>query len=193
MVKMPLPWSCLRSFSFMPASRLVSSFSSASRRQRAWNSHSAQCRFRTRSGGVELDSRASIFLRRFRTSPTRVEAFTLRAAWSSPWMILPTAVSRPSAAESTKASKASSSRSSFPSLLVKTKRIGMNWAAFPLPSEVMRSAACIRVSVVKAGGAVATMSTASRHLATFRLSAGGEISESVGGVCAGRRLVSATR
>ena len=29
-------------------------------RQRVWNSHSSQCRFRTRSGGVGLESSAAI-------------------------------------------------------------------------------------------------------------------------------------
>ena len=73
-------------------------------------------------------------------------------AWSSPWMILPRAISRPSAAESTKASKASSSLSSLVSLLVKMKRMGMNWAALPRPSEGTRSTAWRRVSAVKAVG-----------------------------------------
>ena len=79
-VKMPLLRSFLRSFSLMPDSRLRSSFSIAFCRQRAWNSHSAQCRFRTRSGGVGLESSAAIFSTRFRTSPTRAEVFTFSAA-----------------------------------------------------------------------------------------------------------------
>ena len=51
-VKMPLLRSFLRSFSLILARKLRSSFSIAFCRQRAWNSHSVQCRFRTRSAGL---------------------------------------------------------------------------------------------------------------------------------------------
>jgi hypothetical protein len=81
---------------------------------------------KTRSGGVELASRAVIFSMRFRTSLVMAEVFTFSVAWSSPWIILPTLTSRLSDFESTKASRASSSLSSFLSLLVKRKRVGMN-------------------------------------------------------------------
>ena len=130
-VKMPLLRSFWRSFALMPASRLRSSFSIAFFRQRAWNSHSAQCRFRTRSGGEGLASSAAIFsqvvsaLRR-----TSAESLHLSVAWSSPWMILPRLTSRPSISESTNASNASNSLSSLVSLLRKMKRIGNELGRF---------------------------------------------------------------
>ena len=60
-VKMPLLFSFLRSLSAMPDKRLRSSFSIAFCLHRAWNSHSPQCRFRTRSGGLPAESNAAIF------------------------------------------------------------------------------------------------------------------------------------
>ena len=149
-VKMPLLRSFWRSFALMLDSRLRSSFSMAIFRQRAWNSHSAQCRFRTRSGGAALESSAAILSRCFRTSPVRAEVFTLNVAWSSPWMILPKPTSRPRIWESTNASNASSSRSSLVSLLRKMKRTGMNCVALPRPSDGTRSTACRGDSMIVA-------------------------------------------
>ena len=60
-VKMPLPLNSVRSWLDRLLSKLRSSFSIALCRQRDWNSHSVQCRFRTKSGGVGLESSAAIF------------------------------------------------------------------------------------------------------------------------------------
>ena len=60
----------------IPDSKLRSSFSIAFCRHLIWNSHSPQCRFRTRSGGEELDNNATIVSVRFRTSPASAEVFT---------------------------------------------------------------------------------------------------------------------
>jgi hypothetical protein len=140
-VKVPLLRNFFRSLCVIPASRLRSSFSIAIFRQRPWNSHSAQCRFRTRSGGVRLPRSVVIASRCFCTSPDMAEVLTALVAWSSPWMILPRLTSLPSTWDKISASNASSSLSSLPSLLVKMKRMGMNCAGLPLPSEGMRSTA----------------------------------------------------
>ena len=77
-VNMPLACSFLRSFSDMPDSRLSSSFSMACLRQRAWNSHWPQCRFRTRSGG-ELSAKSAVMsLIRFCTSLARDRSLHLQ-------------------------------------------------------------------------------------------------------------------
>ena len=71
----------------------------------------------------------------------RAEVFTLSVAWSSPWMILPRLTWRPRTWERTSASNANSNRSSLVSLLRKTKRMGINWAGLPRPSDGTRSTA----------------------------------------------------
>ena len=76
-VKMPLPWSRLRSFSDIPDSRLSSSFSIACLRQRVWNSHWPQCWFSTRHGGELLARSAVMSLIRFRTLLAKVESSPL--------------------------------------------------------------------------------------------------------------------
>src|ERR1700732_2034018 len=73
-----------RSLYVMLDSRLRSFFSMAFCRHRARNSHSAQCRFRMRSGGESLDSNEAILPVTFRTSLVRAEVFTFNVAWSSP-------------------------------------------------------------------------------------------------------------
>ncbi len=71
-------WQRLRRMRYR--SRLRSSFSTAFFRQRAWNSHSAQCRFNTRSGGEGSDSNAPTFSTTFRASLTNAGSFTLSVA-----------------------------------------------------------------------------------------------------------------
>jgi hypothetical protein len=77
----------------------------------------------------------------FRTSSNSAEVFTFSVAWSSPWMILPTLISRLIDSESTKASNAVSNLSSVVSLFRQMKRMRMNCAALPRRSNGMRSTA----------------------------------------------------
>ena len=145
----------------MLASRLRSSFSRAFCRQRAWNSHSPQCRFRTRSGGEALVATSAIFDASFRTPPNKPAVLTFNIACSSPWMILPELTSRPSNSDNSSASNANNRRSSRVSLFLKMKRIGTNFAGLPLPSDATRSTACSRDSKSRGPGRVCNSATPS--------------------------------
>src|SRR2546429_5600816 len=111
-------------------------------RQRSWNSHSLQCRFRTRSGGEALVATSAIFGASFRTSSNKPSVLTFNVVCSSPWMILPKLTSRPSNSDNPSESNANNKRSSRVSLFLKLKRIGTNFAGLPLPSDTTRSIAC---------------------------------------------------
>src|SRR2546430_7014368 len=132
------------------------SFSRAFCRQRSWNSHSLQCRFRTRSGGEALVATSAIFGASFRTSPNKPSVLTFNVVCSSPWMILPKLTSRPSNSDNPSESNANNKRSSRVSLFLKLKRIGTNFAGLPLPSDTTRSIACSRDSKSSGPGCVCT-------------------------------------
>ena len=156
MVKIPLLWNFFRSFPVMFANKLRSSFSRAFCRQRSWNSHSLQCRFRTRSGGEALVATSAIFGASFRTSSNKPSVLTFNVVCSSPWMILPKLTSRPSNSDNPSESNANNKRSSRVSLFLKLKRIGTNFAGLPLPSDTTRSIACSRDSKSRGPGRVCT-------------------------------------
>src|SRR5205809_6164247 len=88
MVKMPLLLYVFRSLDVIAESRLRSSFSIAFCLHRAWNSHSAQCRFRMSSGGELLAINAAVFRVSIRKSFASAAVFNFRVVWLSPWTIL---------------------------------------------------------------------------------------------------------
>ena len=176
---MPLLWSLWRSFSDMPDSRLSSSFSLACLLHRALNSHWPQCRFSTRPGG-ELPARSAVIsLIRIFTSLARADILTFSVARLSPCTILPRVTARPTASDSASVSNAISSLCCLVSLLVNSKRYGINVVVMPRPSEAILSSAYRRdsSSFVRNRTSIAIRQVASLEL----LEMGGPIARSPSG------------
>src|SRR5438105_11719645 len=135
---MPLLCCCWRSFAVIFASRLSSSFSRASWRQRALNSHAAQWWLSISGGGVGLACWAAILLTTVLAMSIHPATSTLVVACLLPWMIFPQRGASPETVHKTSASKANRSLSCVVIFSLGTHRIGIYGLWFVLPGETSR-------------------------------------------------------